>query len=429
MRPRPATRFLKLRRGAKLAKGEPSKGLRRPGMRKWPTQTGFLPIAAVIAATQFAWSGLIPFLPAHSSSLGASAAQIGIVIAGFGVGRLLVDIPAGFLATRGWGLVALLSGALGVTVTVLVAAAADSLPVLIVLRVLMGVGAGVALTCGVALIGNLTDAGTRGRMVSRLQLFQLTATIAGPVTGGLIAARFGSSSAFVCVSAAAALVIIVASYRLPWRSVGGPGRSESSQPERARTGPKTGLTVLLAASAVGFALFLTRFGGEQTLVPLVGEDLGLGVSQLGLLLSAMSVCQVLGVLVSGQIYDRLPRKLVTLVSTGLLAVALAGLGASPTLVVFVTVALLLGLVQGVAVPASSAYLIDVTTPARMGFAVGVYRSFGDLAAIVGPIAVGLLITVYSGQVAALVLASTVLVIVVLFRFLGVEPRRGDSAHP
>jgi MFS family permease len=54
----------------------------------------------LVAATQMTWGTVVPVLPVYAASFGASAGALGVVIAVFGIGRLLVNVPAGLLAER-----------------------------------------------------------------------------------------------------------------------------------------------------------------------------------------------------------------------------------------------------------------------------------------------------------------------------------------
>jgi MFS family permease len=133
------------------------------------------------------------------------------------------------------------------------------------------------------------------------------------------------------------------------------------------------------------------------------------------------------VVVNSRIYDRAPKKWVVIVSSAILALAVLGVGIASTLAVFVVMAMLLGIAQGFAVPASSAFLIDGTPRSQMGMAIGVYRTFGDAAAVLGPLAVGILIVAAGGQLAAGVLAGCILAILVVFARFAVDPDSRSSA--
>jgi MFS family permease len=384
---------------------------------------GFIPAAVMISASQFAWTSMIPLLPSLSTSLGADTAQVGAVIAAFGVGRLMVNIPAGIVAGRGRGMAMLALGAVTVSVAAATTAFVESVALLMIIRVAMGLAAGLALTCGLAIVGQLTDAGTRGRMISRLQLIQLVATTSGPVTGGVLTSKLGTQSALLISGAIGASLSIVAYRAARSTPIPHPSPVVAQTPDRTPPVRKrsAGTRRLLVVSGVGFAVFLARFGGEHTLVPLMGTGMGLTVSELGLLLSMMSVFQALGVVVNSRIYDRFPKKSVVVVSCGLLAMALLGVGVASALTVFIIMAMLMGIAQGLTVPASSAFLIDATPAPQLGVAVGVYRTFGDLAAVIGPLGVGLLITAGGDRLATVMLTCCIVAILLVFARLAVEP--------
>lgn len=383
---------------------------------------GFVPVAVTIAATQFAWTSMIPVLPSRALEIGADTAGIGVVVAAFGLGRLLMDVPAGLFAGRAPVAVLLTTGAVGVAAATAAAGTADSLWWLLVARVAMGATTALALTSGTALVARLTESARRGRVVARLQLYQLAATTAGPLAGGFVAGRAGTRTALLAAGVVGASVAAAA---LPWlpvrqrlRSPGEPAAPAAAVPVQRRSPT----VVLVLASSVAAAIFVARFAGEQTLVPVIALELGWSVTRLGVLLAGMSVLQGIGVIVNGPIYDRFEKRTVVAVTAGAMGACLGLLALAGTGVALVTVALTLGLFQGAVVPASSAYLLDAVDSARVGFSVGVYRSFGDLAAVLGPPATSALAATVGFGAAALVLSALVLGIAVTFGLTAVQVR-------
>jgi MFS family permease len=128
----------------------------------------------------------------------------------------------------------------------------------------------------------------------------------------------------------------------------------------------------------------------------------------------VTLANVLMLPLAGSLSDRLGRKRVIVPGLALVALAMPAyvLSASPAW--FVAATLVTGLAMGFSGPAPAAYVADIAPVDGRGPAVGVYRTFGDLAAVIGPITVGWLIDVTDYRMAVLVLATLVLLAVVIF---------------
>ena len=73
-----------------------------PAARRGPSlgeQT--LLLCCLIGATQMTWGTIVPALPLYVDRFGATALVLGPIIAAFGFGRVLANIPAGILL-RWW---------------------------------------------------------------------------------------------------------------------------------------------------------------------------------------------------------------------------------------------------------------------------------------------------------------------------------------
>jgi MFS family permease len=78
--------------------------------------------------------------------------------------------------------------------------------------------------------------------------------------------------------------------------------------------------------------------------------------------------------------------------------------------------------------APAAYLADIVTPAVRGTSVGVYRTFGDVGTILGPVLLGVAAESWGYDGAALLLSGVVVVSTAVFAVLSREssgPRRAE----
>jgi MFS family permease len=144
-----------------------------------------------------------------------------------------------------------------------------------------------------------------------------------------------------------------------------------------------------AALASNFATGWAVFGLRMAIVPLfVSDVLGRGPRMTGLVLGMFALGNLVVVLPSGYLSDRIGRR--TLVIGGLFAsgVATIWLGASSSVPVFLVAACVAGATSGVFTSPQQAAIADILgSTARTGTAVATFQMMVDLGAIVGSLSV------------------------------------------
>lgn len=153
---------------------------------------------------------------------------------------------------------------------------------------------------------------------------------------------------------------------------GGGGFNSTLVP--TRTGPLTHSS--LRTGGILFALWLTVFtSASQTIIvtpilPLIGDELGVGVGKLGLLVTVYSWVLAAAALVMGPISDRVGRRRVLLLGTGALAAALALHGLADTFGALLAMRVLAGAGGGMLSGAAVSYCGDYFPYDRRGWATG-----------------------------------------------------------
>ncbi|WP_420111418.1 MFS transporter [Pseudactinotalea sp.] len=354
-------------------------------------------VAGLVAATQMSWGVVIPVMPVLAETLDASVTDLGLLIALFGLGRLFANLPAGRLAERVNQKWLLLVSVVAVVAFMALSGFVTDLNQLFVLRVLTGIGGGFAVTVGNAFIASTTAPERRGRALGTLHAFQLAGGALGPSVGGFVAAWSGPTAAFLVSGAAAAAFAIAGVFWL--RS---PQRQHPSESIAAGEAPRRRQWLLrdrsmLAICIVGFAVFFARFGGQQFLVPVLAYDqAGMTEAQLGLVLGVIAGLNIGLIGVAGWFTDKYGRKAVIIPAMLISSLAFVGYSFASTLGAFIVVSAVVGLFTSIAAPAQVAYLADIAPVARQGSAVGIYRTFGDLAALIGPVVLGVLVEHHGG---------------------------------
>ncbi len=384
-----------------------------------------------------------PVLPLFAESFGVQVALVGTTVGAFGLARLFVDLPAGYLSER-WGRRILLVGGPAVTALASVASGlSPNLWVLLAFRFLAGAGSAMYMTGALIYLAEITDETNRGRLMSIYQGSLLLGAGSGPAVGGFVAALLGYRAPFYVVGALAAAVTVWAFARMPE-----PGRSgvkeegaspadqgaagaqppaATPQTSRIAARPQAGIRdVLLRADflMVGlltFILFGTRVGSRLTILPLMGDSrLGMSEWGLGLVFSMMAFLNLVVLAPSGVMADRFGRKAVIVPATFMTGLAILLFAVSNHVWLFVLAGVVLGVGAGVAGPAPAAYAADIAPPGLRGVTMGLYRTFGDLGFFLGPILAGWLADVSSFGWALGVNAALLALCALLFGLLARE---------
>lgn len=369
-----------------------------------------------------------PVLPLYAASFGVSTASVGLTIAAFGLARMVLNIPVGLLSDRFGRRLVLVGGPIIVAVGSFLSGTANDLWVLLLWRFLSGAGSAMYMTGAAAFVTDIADNQTRGRMLGLNQASLLTGTSMGPAIGGLIAEVADFRTPFFVVGALSALCAVWAFRAIPETN---PRPLETGAAERVGTNNvwrdtwslMTNLPFFLI-SMVTLAVFLTRTGGRQTVLPLLGaERFAMTPGTIGLLFTLMSVLNLLATPYAGTLADRFGRKAVIVPSSLLTVVSMVMFALSGSVLFLFVSGFVNGVATGFSGPAPAAYAADIAPERARGFAMGVYRTYGDLGFVVGPPLLGWLsdVTSYSG--ALYVNAGLILVCTTAFALLAKETVR------
>jgi DHA1 family multidrug resistance protein-like MFS transporter len=390
------------------AGGADGSGSGAPGAPSLWEQTILL--CCLIGATQMTWGTIVPALPLYVDRFDATALILGPIIAAFGVGRVLANIPAG-LALRWWRprpylrVVTLLL----VLVTALTGLSPDA-GVLIAARVAAGVLGGAAVTIGFAVLVAGAPAERRGRVMATATAVQMSAGALGAFLGGLVLTWFPLEAAFVVASLPLALCLAwdaVRPARYYWQPLRTRDRADAAASALARPVASVGLAGVVAALALGsFATFFARFGGEQGLTPVLGyAQGGLTPLSLGIALAAATLVSLAAMPLVGAVIDRGSRLGVlipgTIAAAG--AMLLFPLAEGPWL--FALAIVVYGLASSVAGVVPSVLMSETVPPHLSGFVVGLTRTAGDVGGVAGPLLAFLVYDLYGAWAAVAVIAG------------------------
>jgi predicted MFS family arabinose efflux permease len=308
--------------------------------------------------------------------LGGSAAAAGLAFGAFAVTALLARPFVGRLADR-WGRLPLLTaGAVLAAVGLVLTAYADSLAVVIALRMLLGVGEAAFFVAMLAALVDLAAPERLGEAISYNSLgLYLGLTLGPPLgevllrTGGFEAVWFGAA---VLAAAAALLARLVGETR------------DATAPAE----PGGLIHVPAIAPGLGFLTSIVAMGGFLAFAALHGRDAGLANASLPLVVYGGTV--VIGRIAVGRYVDRFPP-----LRLGSAALGVMGVGMSLLWLVPTPAGVLLGSAVTAAgivfsTPAFFSAIFATAGPSTRGAASATASIALDLGLAGGPLLVGVL---------------------------------------
>jgi MFS family permease/nicotinamidase-related amidase len=369
----------------------------------------YLPITLIAVAGHMMLFGMLtPVMALYGQSFAIPDWQIGLMITVFAAGRLAADLPAGHIANK-IGMRPLLGcGMLLCSVGALMGAVAPDYLVVLLGRILQGIGSGLFLTTAMIYLAQKSDRASRGKVMSLFQGATLVGGAFGPSVGGLSAAMFGLAGPFY-VAAAIGLL----SGLLPLLLFKDSAQGSEESPHQGKHGmmPLLLIVPFMCVLLANFGFFLTRTAGQWQMIPLLADQrYGVGPDQLGLAMSLSAIANLAALPAAALLVDRAPRPAIitfSLIATGASLVGIA-LASSEAMLYLGMIAI--GLATGIGGPAIAAYAVDVAPQSQQGPAMGMLRFAGDLGYLVGPLAIGGLVDVTGlGYGAGLVTNAVLLV--------------------
>ncbi|TVR70197.1 MAG: MFS transporter [Spirochaetaceae bacterium] len=328
---------------------------------------------------------VVPLLALFARAMGATVAGAGIIVGLFGLGHVLFNIPAGFLITR-FGMRRTLLGA-----TMLEAAVAfvlgfvGSLPFLALFVFLLGCVHTVFYVTRLSFFRALVPLSHRGRALAMLGGCNRFGQFAGPIAGGVVTELFGYSYAFWGFSAFMCVSSVLLFLRLPRAEVdtGDVSGDGVHWIARAIDIVRTNGRIFATAGTAIVVLQLLR-ASRQVLIPLVGESVGLSVSQVGYVFGIMFFLELLFFYPVGIIMDRFGRKATAIPCLALLSLAFLLLPLVTGFFSMILVALAAGIGNGLGSGINMTLSADFAPSRNPGEFIGVWRFIADSGTAGGP---------------------------------------------
>lgn len=349
---------------------------------------GFGVIWTTVAIDLIGFGIVAPILPLYAERFGASGLTIGLLFASFSLAQFVFAPILGRLSDRIGRKPVILLSLFGTAVGSFVTAAAGSLLLVFVGRIIDGAsGASVSVAQGA--VADVAAPADRARLLGMLGAAFGVGFVVGPAVGSL-AALGGAHVPFYVAGSIALVNGLVAIVRLPETHTTR-GQAALDRPAGPAVPAIGRATVLVRLAVVGFLVTSAFSGFEATFALFADRRFGLTEASVAAVFVGVGLVLVA---VQGGLVGRLSNRLgvIRTVQCAIVLniVGMALLALATTWFVLVPALACLTVGQGLAVPSITALVVERSPVARRGEALGFQQSASALARIGGPALGGVL---------------------------------------
>ena len=340
----------------------------------------FVSLSAAVLAFFVSGAVFLPVVPRFTiGPLGGDEFAVGLVLGAFAVASLLMRPFAGRFADRRGRRIVLIAGALITVAASFGHLFAGTIPLLIVMRLLLGVGEALFFVAALAAATDLAPDHRRGEAISLISLSLYLGLAFGPVIGEAMLAWSGFGAAWMA-SGVIALAAVVLSWLAP-ETLPPSARATASSAQQLlhRRGLEPGLLLLCGVWGMGpFFAFL----------PLLADERSLGGA--GTFFAVFAIVVVVLRIFGAKLPDRIGAAKLSGTALVVSAAGMAIAGLTPTFVGLLAATVVFGVGVAFTFPAIMAMAVVGVPPDERGAVVGTAGLFVDAAFGLSPAVLGLL---------------------------------------
>jgi len=369
-------------------------------------------LSASVGVTMIGMGIIWPIMPVYAVQLGAGGTQLGFIIAAFNIARSIFNPMVGRLTDHLGRKPFMLGGLFCYALLSVAYIQAGSLAGLITVRFAHGVAAVCVAPVAMAVVAEIAPPHRRGLYMGTLSMALMLGVGAGPILGGIITDWLGMDAAFVAMGGLALLTSIGILVFMP----------RFEKPTYALQSHGLSLLKILGQSRILQLVFFIRFfsaagqGAVYTFLPLYGAATGISSSQVGILLGVNVLLIAFLQRPGGRLADRtrpIPLMVAGIVLSGLAVAAMPLASHFRSALLF---NILMGVANGIAVPAALLLAGREGERAGMGSVMGLFDAALSLGFIVSPILLGMVHDAFGIKAifyvgGAIILGGTLLVVI------------------
>jgi MFS family permease len=233
---------------------------------------------------------------------------IGAIVAGYAIGRVITDIPSGFLTDR-IGISKTMKIGLGIQIlSSIFAGIAPNYWILFLMRVTEGIGSSIYVNAAVTYVLLSNQSSRRGTVMGTYQSIMMTGITIGPIFGAFIASTYGLNASYFTYAAVlvvAMIIVFFIQHKGKFHLITN-GADNNYNLDSESFGIIRNISIYInSASLATFGFAFLRSGIYTMAIPLFAyENLHLSVVSVGFIFTSASVANLLASFFSGKLTDR-----------------------------------------------------------------------------------------------------------------------------
>lgn len=320
-------------------------------------------------------------LPLYLAEVGLSYLALTSVLASIGVGSAIAGVPAGDAVARVGARQMLLIGSGAICATVMLLASSEQFVVLFALQFVTGAGTMALRIAAQTWVALSVDVDLRGRLLSGMGGTRRLGMFIGPFIGGAMIEWFGFATVFVVAGALAGVGVVPLLAADPVEPVARADRLPLREVFRRHW-----RLLLLATS--GPILIMAARRGRNVVLPLIGDELGMSPTAVGLMVSVGTGADLVLFPVAGWLMDRFGRLTAIVPAFCLMGLGLALLALADTGVQVALAGGVIGIGNGLSAGSMMTIGADLAPEDSTSQFLAAFASLQDWGSILGPLMVG-----------------------------------------
>ncbi|MBM3292086.1 MFS transporter [Candidatus Bathyarchaeota archaeon] len=360
-----------------------------------------------------------PSLPLYAKSFGVSYTLVSLAISMYAFGRLIADLPMGILADRIGGRRLTVLGTVIMSAGALGNYFAPDFLWFIILRFVQGIGSSMWQTARTTLLADMLKPEERGRVMGYFSTFMLLGGAAGPTVGGFVGEWWGVKAPFLAYFIAGVASTLLSFFFL----IEPPRKTQTSSHIFSIKYVRHLLSIraFTIATIASFAAFLLMTGIRGTTFSLYANTvLRLDQVSIGTILTYASLTNLFLTMPVGYLVDYYGRKSITWIALFLSGISCLIFPFTTDYLTLSLAAVFMGIATIGSQQAPMAMVTDATDNEPRGISMGVFRFFGDISFILGPILTGMIADAANLRMPFYFMAAIMFISAVIVAFFGVE---------
>ncbi|MBN1682664.1 MFS transporter [Candidatus Bathyarchaeota archaeon] len=360
-----------------------------------------------------------PSLPLYAKSFGVSYTLVSLAVSIYAFGRLLADIPMGILADKIGGRRLTVFGTIILAGGAFFNYFAPDFTWFLILRFLQGIGSSMWQTARTSILADMLKPEERGRVMGYFSTFMLLGSSTGPTVGGFVAEWWGIRAPFLAYFIAGIASTILSFFFLiePPKKI----HSNNHFFSLSYVRHLLGIRAFAIATIGSFAAFFLMTGIRGTMLSLYANTvLNLDQFSIGTILTYASITNLFLTMPVGYCVDYFGRKSITWIALFLSGISCLLYPFTTDYFTISLAAVFMGIATIGTQQAPMAMVTDATDTEPRGLSLGVFRFFGDIAFILGPILLGLIADSTNLQMPFYFMAIIMFLSAIIVALFGVE---------